>query len=314
MSIEAALNIILEEYEDAKEQPFAGHALADFIRNDIPANLEEVIGPSDRYFAHGSAGQGNWANVPWVAVFDRLITDTAQDGYDIVYLVKEDYSGVYISLNQGVTTIRNVYGSDAKEALRARAGDFLARLGKVSNDCLIGQLDLASASQSSLGSYYEHGNVIAKYYEKGNVPSDDVLEKDLKEFLKYYLLLASKDLLPTVNTAEEDDEKGLEHEDLTKLKEHKRIERNRKLAIKAKKIHGYVCQACGFDFEKEFGEIGKGFIEAHHLTPLYKLKGQKIALDPKKDFAVLCSNCHRMIHKTEFVSEVKEFREKYVVK
>lgn len=314
MSIEAALNLFLEEYEEAKGQLFAGHALADFIRNDIPANLEEVIGPSDRYFAHGSAGQGNWANVPWVAVFDRLITDTAQDGYDIVYLVKEDYSGVYISLNQGVTTIRNVYGSDAKEALRARAGDFLARLGKVSSDCLTGQLDLAAASQSSLGSYYEHGNVIAKYYEKGNVPSDDVLEKDLKEFLKYYLLLASKDLLPTVNTAEEDDEKGLEHEDLTKLKEHKRIERNRKLAIKAKKLHGYTCQACGFDFEKEYGEIGKGFIEAHHLTPLNKLKGQKIALDPKRDFAVLCSNCHRMIHKTEFVSEVKEFREKYVVK
>lgn len=243
----------------------------------------------------------------------RVKTDTTQDGYDIVYLVKEDYSGVYISLNQGVTTIRNVYGSDAKKALSARAGDFLARLGKVPNDYIIGQLDLATASQSSLGSYYEHGNVIAKLYQKGNVPSDDVLEKDLKEFLKYYLLLASKDLLPTVNTAEEDDEKDLEYEDLTKLKEHKRIERNRKLAKKAKKIHGYICQACGFDFEKEYGEIGKGFIEAHHLTPLHKLKGQKVALDPKNDFAVLCANCHRMIHKTKFVSEVKEFREKYVI-
>tara|TARA_R110002096_G_scaffold194791_10_gene377225 strand:- start:11549 stop:12499 length:951 start_codon:yes stop_codon:yes gene_type:complete len=314
MSLETALNIFLDEYEAAKEQPFAGHALANFIRHDIPEYLEEVIGPSDRYFAHGSAGQGNWANVPWVAIFDRLITDTAQDGYDIVYLVKEDYSGVYISLNQGVTTIRNVYGSDAKEALRARAGDFLARLGGIPNEYITGQLDLATVSSSSLGSYYEYGNVIAKYYEKGSVPNDDVLEKDLKNFLSYYLLLASKDLLPSVNTAEEEDEKGLELEDLTKLKEHKRIERNRKLAQKAKKIHGYKCQACDFDFKTKYGEIGDSFIEAHHLTPISKLKGQKVALDPEKDFAVLCSNCHRMIHKTELVSHVVEFREKYVVK
>jgi len=41
---------------------------------------------------------------------------------------------------------------------------------------------------------------------------------------------------------------------------------------------------CGFNFEKEYGEIGKGFIESHHLTPLYPLKGQKIDLDPKKRF------------------------------
>ena len=314
MSIGTALNIFLEEYPEAKNQPFSGHALADFIRHDIPAFLEEVIGPSDRYFAHGSAGQGNWARVPWVAVFDRLITDTAQDGYDIVYLVKENYSGVYISLNQGVTTLRNVYGSGAKEALRARSGDFLARLGNVPATCITGQIDLAVESPSSLGSYYEYGNILGKYYKKEAIPSDEILESDLREFLEYYLLLASKDLLPSVNSAEEDDETGLDYENLTKLKEHKRIERNRKLSEKAKKAHGYKCQACGFNFEAMYGQIGKRFIEAHHLTPLSQLKGKKVKLDPKKDFSVLCSNCHRMIHKTAFVSQVSEFRAHYVVK
>jgi 5-methylcytosine-specific restriction protein A len=63
-----------------------------------------------------------------------------------------------------------------------------------------------------------------------------------------------------------------------------------------------------------YGEVGKGFIEAHHLTPLYSLKGQKVTLDPRRDFSVLCSNCHRMIHRTEFVSKVAEFRAEYVVK
>jgi hypothetical protein len=58
--------------------------------------------------------------------------------------------------------------------------------------------------------------------QEKNIPEDQLLEEDLKTFLQYYFLLASKDLLPTVATAEEEDEKGLCYEDLTRLKEHKR--------------------------------------------------------------------------------------------
>jgi hypothetical protein len=43
-----------------------------------------------------------------VAVFDRLITKTARQGFYIVYLFRGDLNGVYLSLNQGVTSIREV--------------------------------------------------------------------------------------------------------------------------------------------------------------------------------------------------------------
>lgn len=33
-------------------------------------------------------------------------------------------------------------------------------------------------------------------------------------------------------------------------------------------VHGHTCAVCGFDFEKEFGEIGKGYIHVHHLKQL----------------------------------------------
>ena len=313
MSINAALNLFLDEYPDAIKHDFAENPVADFIRNDVPVTLEEVIGTSDRYLIHGSAGQGNWARVPWVAIFDRLITETAQDGYYILYLAKEDFTGVYLTLNQGVTTIRNLYGADAKAALSTRASDYLARLGKLSTSYILGPIDL-HASANSLGALYEKGSICAKFYSKGDIPADDLLEKDLKELMSFYLSLATKELLPSAVSTDEDDEEDFGEEDLRTLREHKRIERNRKLSAKAKKIHGYVCQACDFDFEKQYGEIGRGFIEAHHLTPLYELKFQKITLKAKEDFSVLCSNCHRMIHKSEFVSKVKEFREKYVIK
>ncbi len=67
------------------------------------------------------------------------------------------------------------------------------------------------------------------------------------------------------------------------------MERNRKLAHRAKLAHGYSCKACGFDFEVKYGSIGRDFIEAHHLTPLAEFKGQKLMLNPKTDFTVLCS-------------------------
>lgn len=33
-------------------------------------------------------------------------------------------------------------------------------------------------------------------------------------------------------------------------------------------IHGTVCQACEFDFEKTYGEIGRDYIEVHYVKPL----------------------------------------------
>ena len=48
---------------------------------------------------------------------------------------------------------------------------------------------------------------------------------------------------------------------------YERSSKNRNAAIK---IHGTKCMICGFDFEKTYGEIGKDFIEIHHIKPLYK--------------------------------------------
>ncbi len=56
------------------------------------------------------------------------------------------------------------------------------------------------------------------------------------------------------------------------------------------------CEVCGFDFSKAYGELGKNFCEVHHLTPLAKADGIiKTYLD---DLAIICSNCHRVIHRT----------------
>ncbi|MGZ6966073.1 MAG: MrcB family domain-containing protein [Acidimicrobiia bacterium] len=57
-----------------------------------------------------SAGQGNWAETPWVSGFDLNVTDTATRGYYVVFLVRGDGAGVALSLNHGTTEVFNQAG------------------------------------------------------------------------------------------------------------------------------------------------------------------------------------------------------------
>ena len=78
-------------------------------------------------------------------------------------------------------------------------------------------------------------------------------------------------------------------------------ERNPKLHIAAIKIHGLVCKVCDFDFfdfKAFYGEHGTGFIEVHHLKPVSTLQ-PATKVDAKKDMTVVCSNCHRMLHRSK---------------
>lgn len=89
---------------------------------------------------------------------------------------------------------------------------------------------------------------------------------------------------------------------------HLRAERSRKLvaAFKAQ-LRSFKCTACSFNFEVRYGELGAGFIEAHHIEPVSKLKGDKAP--DLKQLVALCSNCHRMVHRAGLIS-VEELKKR----
>ncbi|WP_249976046.1 HNH endonuclease [Vreelandella olivaria] len=94
-----------------------------------------------------------------------------------------------------------------------------------------------------------------------------------------------------------DDEEASEGRTLTRL--HKSKERNRALVKKKKakvlKESGKLaCEACSFDFTEVYGAHGEGFIECHHTRPLHTLDA--IGKTKLSDLALLCANCHRMVH------------------
>lgn len=86
----------------------------------------------------------------------------------------------------------------------------------------------------------------------------------------------------------------------SKLAVHMRYERDTTLILKIKRqalLNNPMlnCEVCGFSFYEKYGELGQGFIEAHHKTPLSDTKTKtKTTIN---DIALLCSNCHKMIHK-----------------
>lgn len=71
--------------------------------------------------------------------------------------------------------------------------------------------------------------------------------------------------------------------------------------------YGYKCDACDFDFEKVYGEVGRDYIEVHHTTPVSEM-GEGYSINPIIDLVPLCSNCHSIAHKRNPPYTVKEIQ------
>lgn len=293
------LNEPIESYLKEKSKNFGGNKLAGKFRNDFPSEIDKLLIDKTRYKTIGSPGKGNWTDCPWIAILDTLITETPQKGYYPVFLFKSDMTGVYLSLNQGVTDVIENYKRNAKEVLKLRAEDFRAKINYKSSEFLT-KIKLESNTKNA--KHYEAGNIIAKYYPSDNLPSSFELKSDITKFLDLYESLAYSD-----NSFSDHTEK--KHFETKQIRLHWRIERNTSLGNKVKKIKGHTCEACEMTFKEKYGALGEKFIEAHHLKPISELGIGKFKVDLENDFAVLCSNCHSMIHKLEDPSDLNKLRE-----
>ena len=86
-------------------------------------------------------------------------------------------------------------------------------------------------------------------------------------------------------------------------------ERSVEARNKCIRIKGIKCAVCGFDFERTYGELGKGFIHIHHVNPISNMKVQ-YEIDVEHDLFPVCPNCHAMLHRkkgsTLSIEELKQ--------
>ncbi len=94
-----------------------------------------------------------------------------------------------------------------------------------------------------------------------------------------------------------------------KYKLHRHLERDTSIGkkVKEQRLDEVICDVCNFSFLDTYGELGAGFIEAHHTVPVSEMKGTRKT--KANEIALVCSNCHRMLHSGENLLSIEELQE-----
>jgi 5-methylcytosine-specific restriction enzyme A len=92
---------------------------------------------------------------------------------------------------------------------------------------------------------------------------------------------------------------------------HRVRERNPKIVKKKKKsvllkTGKLECEICSFVFKEKYGSHGEDYIECHHKVPLSKANNSSTRLN---DLALVCANCHRMLHRGKPWPSVEQLKD-----
>lgn len=177
---------ILDEYVIEKRNPLANNPMAKYLSKEAPEILVQAAGVSEEEFlGKGSAGQGGWTAVPWVALFNRSITETATKGVYIVYLMEQNGNSMYLTFNQGCTDIRSNHSKkETISIMRERAEKIVAVIDSqgfnTDQDINLGD------NLPETGELYQKGCIFYKEYKKDSIPSEAELRTDLLKMLDIY--------------------------------------------------------------------------------------------------------------------------------
>ncbi|WP_162055984.1 MrcB family domain-containing protein [Pontibacter pamirensis] len=271
----------------------------------------------DKYKVEGSVGKGNISEIPWICLFDREITESAEVGYYIVYLVRADMSGFYLSLNQGWTQYRKAYGGNAKTRISDSANR-LKKLLKGVGGFNFEPIQLVGDSDLAVG--YELGNICSKYYSHNSVPSAEVLIDDLRNLVGVYRelkALVGKDILDVKYVVTEEEYQNSVNHGKQKVlepggigKKDKRISAASSSWIRDPDIAFTALHEAGFKCENDqnhqtfiSAKTGHQFVEAHHLIPMEFQDDFNVSIDVPENIVSLCPNCHRAFHNS--ITETK---------
>lgn len=181
---------LINEYPVEKKKDFANNSLGEFIRKSVPKSIynANIIDPNI-YKITGSVGIGNWANIPWLAIFDKNITESAEKGVYIVYLLSMDNKTLYLTLNQGCSELKKRYGKNKTiEILKKLVDKRQKELSKDRNfDTLPIKLNDPNApKKDDKATMYEAGCFLSKAYTIDNLPTEQILREDLNQMVDIY--------------------------------------------------------------------------------------------------------------------------------
>jgi hypothetical protein len=194
----------LSAYAAAKTEPFGGGHEAGDVLKRAAATIKETLPPAlADARVRPSVGQGDWAAVPWIAVLDPRVTTSTQKGVYPLVLVREDLSGLYVTIAQGVTELKREAGQRlAREAMRDRAAELEPHLGSLrAAGFEFGPgVDL---SGSPLGRDYAASVVAWKFFSVGELEESSV-DEDVAAVNEAYATLVESGLASSPDHREAD--------------------------------------------------------------------------------------------------------------
>ena len=209
-----------------------------------------------------------------------------------------------VALDFYLTHPSSIPGKNSKEilelssflnALKSKVGGEISETFRNANGVYMKLMNFRRFDPSSTGVGLQRGNkdeeVVWNLYSSK--------PQDLHKVAAAIRSFVTSDFLNAPGDLETDDtESGEEGQLLTRV--HRYRERDPKL-VKRKKdrvlaeLGSLSCEVCSFDFGKSYQKHGEGFIECHHTKPLSELGVGGVT--NLSDLALVCSNCHRMIHR-----------------
>lgn len=188
--ITTAFDNVFANYLRARRKPFGREPALWKVFEELSKHLETYVSNRLTLKIKWSVGKGGWARVPWIALPDERETRSTRHGVYPVYLFREDLSGVYIALNQGIGVLKAEQGAPkSKRVLRERA-EQLRRDSPALQDLknagfsIDNRIDLHTSGD--LKKDYEASIVAYKLYRRGEIPNDAALLNDLEQLLVAY--------------------------------------------------------------------------------------------------------------------------------
>ncbi len=153
------------------------------IVNRIPEEISKLF-DNKKYKIYGACGKGAKSASPYIAILDRSITTSVQRGIYVDFIFKSDMSGFYLTIDQGITNIKEKYGNKiAKEKAQQAADYFRSKITDLKG--FEAGLVSGHAKSGSLEEGYENTRVIAKYYKANNYTNEELI-KDLQDIMIIY--------------------------------------------------------------------------------------------------------------------------------
>jgi hypothetical protein len=172
------------------------HEIYNLVLTQWPEKISKNIN-LNKYTVVSSIGLGNISAAPWLSVMDKSITESATEGFYVVYLFSRSAKKLYLSIGIGATQFQEIYGitNECLDKISIARNQFQNLFKKYKPANVIDKIDLLEddlnfeeplkGSARNLISCYEKGTNFSKEYNIDQI-NDTILTKDLNDYINLY--------------------------------------------------------------------------------------------------------------------------------